>query len=145
MYQVAESGCWIWAGPTCSGGRYGRLPGVNPMKMAHRAFYEEAKGKIPKGKFVCHTCDNGLCVNPGHLFLGSHSDNMKDAAKKKRLPHLLRQSGENNSNAKYTRELANEIRCYYDTNRPSFSELARVFGLKSKGHAHAIVTRRIWR
>lgn len=145
MHEVAKNGCWIWTGPTCSGGRYGRIPGTKPLKMAHRAAYEAAKGAIPEGKLVCHTCDNGLCINPSHLFLGSHSENMKDAAKKKRLPHLLKQARENNSNAKYTQEQIEEIRRYYETHRPSFSGLAKAFGLSSKGYAHAIVTKRIWR
>jgi hypothetical protein len=69
---------------------------------------------------------------------------MKDAAKKKRLPHLLNQAGEQNSNAKYTKKFADEIRQYFNENSVSFSKLALHFGLKSRGHAHAIVARKIW-
>jgi hypothetical protein len=112
--------------------------------MAHRQAYKSFYGDIAKGMCVCHTCDNGLCVNPEHLFLGSHSDNMRDAAKKKRLPHLINQKAEANSNAIYNREFINEVRAYYELNKPSFSSLAKVFGLKSKGHAHAIVRNKIW-
>ncbi len=145
MYVKSDDGCWLWTGPTCAGGRYGRMPGGGRLKMAHRHAYEQSHGPIPDGMLVCHRCDNGLCVNPDHLFIGSHSDNMKDAAQKSRLPHLLDQSGENNSNSKYTKELADKIRCYYAEHKPSFSVLAKKFGLKSKGHAHSIVTGRIWR
>ena len=145
MYKVQEDGCWKWIGPTCANGRYGRVTGAKQIKMAHRKAYEDAFGKIAHGMCVCHACDNSLCVNPEHLFLGSHSDNMRDAAKKHRLPHLLNQSGEKNSNAKYSKEFADEVRRYYAEHRPSFAVLAEKFGLKSKGHAHAIVTNKLWK
>ena len=146
MYKILNNGCWIWSGPTCSNGRYGRVVVVSPMKMAHRDAYEKVHGEIPVGFCVCHSCDNGLCVNPEHLFIGTHSDNMKDAASKRRLPHLLNQSGENNSNAKYSKLFVEMVRYFYENSspKPSYAELARVFGLKSKGHAHAIVTKKIW-
>ena len=118
------------------------------MKMAHRASYEQFKGNIEKGLFVCHTCDNGICINPDHLFLGTNSDNQKDAYRKGRTSFngiLKDQSGERNSGAKYNKEFIISVRDYYSENNISFGELARVFNLKSRGHAHAIVTRRIWK
>lgn len=137
--------CEIWQGPTCSNGRYGRVLGPTDEFMAHRKAYSDEYGPIPEGMVVCHTCDNGLCVNPKHLFLGTQSDNMKDAFSKKRIPHLNKsQIGADNHNAKYTKEFAEQIRDYYQTHQPTFSALAKQFNLKSKGHAHAIVTKKIW-
>lgn len=76
--------CWIWTG----GGRgqgYGALKFKGKIVDAHRVSYELHYGEIPKGMFVCHTCDNRKCVNPDHLFLGTQKDNMRDCKNKGRL------------------------------------------------------------
>jgi len=148
-YLVDEkTGCWIWSGPTCAKGRYGLFDGKTggALVMAHRRSYEIHKGNIGEGLCVCHKCDNGLCINPEHLFIGTKSENMKDAFEKGRLPLFKNnnQSGENNRNAKYNKEFADRVREFYRDHRPSFSKLAKEFGLKSKGHAYNIVKFVIW-
>ncbi len=79
-----DSGCWEFVGGR-TGSNYGVLyVGNGTCVSAHRLSYEIEYGPIPKGMFVCHTCDNPPCCNPNHLFVGSLQDNKVDEVSKGR-------------------------------------------------------------
>jgi len=76
-----RSGCWEWTGGT-DGKGYGRVCWDGGRHGAHRVSWCLIRGAIPDGLYVCHHCDNKLCVNPDHLFLGTQVDNMQDWTRK---------------------------------------------------------------
>lgn len=84
-----NSGCWLWMGNLADKRGYGLVSVRSGDKYirigAHRFSWQLHKGPIPKGILVCHHCDVPSCVNPDHLFLGTHSDNTKDAHSKGRM------------------------------------------------------------
>ncbi len=81
-----NSGCWLWT-RACKSNGYGhfRHPNTSQILTAHRASYQAFVGPIPDGLQVCHKCDVRSCINPNHLFLGSHQTNMDDARLKHRF------------------------------------------------------------
>jgi hypothetical protein len=107
--------CWLWKGCTRPNG-YGRISVGKPGKrsfLVHRVAYILAKGDIPLGLLVCHSCDNRLCVNPNHLFVGTAKENTVDAARKHRMA-----SGERGGNTVLTWDAVRTIRKLYEPPPP---------------------------
>jgi DNA-binding XRE family transcriptional regulator len=117
-----NSGCWIWLGAVSHHG-YGKINVDGRTLRAHRYSWELANGPIPDGMCVLHQCDNPLCVNPDHLFLGTSQDNMDDRDRKGRQAR-----GEANGTAKLTAQQAQEIRVSSLLQR----ELAAIYGVSRK-------------
>jgi len=132
--------CWEWQGSTTSSG-YGNLAWHGLRVQAHRVAYFLTSGGIGletqfrhKGRaktyrrFVLHRCDNRLCCNPDHLFLGSMRTNQLDAYRKGRKQQP--QSG--HTNAKLSPKQVREIRKRYDSGEAKQTLLAHQFGVSQR-------------
>lgn len=129
-----NTGCWLWVGAlsdAIGSGKdgYGRVYLGGRVQRAHRYAWILFRGPIPDGVEVCHRCDVTWCVNPGHLFLGTHTDNMRDAKGKGRLrggPPW----GEGNPNAKLSEALIARARALRAAGE-NYSAIARDVGVSA--------------
>lgn len=126
-----EDDCWEWTGPrkerTSRQMPYGYLGWKGKITSPHRVAYELTNGLIPKGAFVLHRCDNHICCNPKHLYLGDHARNMQDMVERGRRKEI--NAGEKNGRAKLTQEQADEIRTLYAAGGRSQQSIADEYGV----------------
>lgn len=131
--------CWPWTHAVNRLG-YGTIGrGGGKHDRAHRVSYEIFVGPIRGGMHVLHSCDNRRCVNPAHLRLGSHAENMQDMQERGRR-NVAR--GERSGAAKLTKAQVIEIRRRRAAGERQIA-LAREYGI-DKTHVWNIVTRKVW-
>jgi hypothetical protein len=148
--------CWLWTASVNKRSGYGQFFFNGRQQTSHRVAYELSYGPVPDGLEVCHNCPNGdnpRCVNPTHLFAGSHADNMRDMANKGRAMHGDRHRskthperlcrGENRSDHKLTDAIVRIIRAERAIGTP-YSVLARRFGVTT-GTIFPAAKGRTWR
>lgn len=122
--------CWCWKAQVNSSG-YGQFrPSRKDIRErgAHRFMWMVCYGEIPRGKFVCHKCDNTSCVNPAHFFLGDNRSNALDMMNKGR--QVIRY-GEEHICAKLTNDEALEIRRLRNTGL-TYYQLAQEFEISQR-------------
>ena len=120
--KLSNDGCWNWTGTVNQKG-YGMIGcrrlniGVNSIG-AHRFSWLINIGEIPKGMWVLHKCDNKLCVNPNHLYLGDHLDNVKDAIKR---------SPTGKTTSRFSIEDVSNIKNLYSTGGYTYDRLSMMY------------------
>jgi hypothetical protein len=82
-YRFGPGDCWTWTAGIAHNG-YGKFSIKTRTFGAHRVSYTIFRGEIPKGKYICHSCDNRSCVNPAHLWPGTAKENQIDCREKGR-------------------------------------------------------------
>ncbi len=138
--KVAKTdNCWIWLGGKFTTG-YGlfKLKGKN--RYAHRIAWEITNGS-PEDAFLCHKCDNRMCVNPGHIFLGTQADNVKDCINKGRRRYT---NGSKHGMAKLNEYHIRDIRLRYETGEITQLELATEYCVSFQ-HISDIINKKKWR
>lgn len=135
----SKSECWPWVANTSPKG-YGMIGSGKTKVGAHRVSWEIHKGSIPDGLQVLHKCDNPPCVNPRHLFLGTHGDNMRDMVEKHRNKDV---KGEKNPMSKLNGCEVLKIRRRRKKFGETLRSLATDFGI-SKSNVSFIVRNESW-
>lgn len=128
---IRQDNCWGWKGPVDQGG----YPVMGCRRecgsdRGHRASWLIHKGPIPKGLHVCHACDNPICTNPKHLWIGTFKQNNDDKIRKGRAnwvqpPHKV---GSQNGGSKLTEEQVKEIKILLEKGLTS-PKIGRQYGV----------------
>lgn len=136
--------CWVWQGGISDKNesiKYGRTRLDGVMMRTHRAMWTIVNGPIPSDMCICHHCDNGLCQNPRHHFIGTRLDNNRDREEKKRG---VCKKGSANGNSVLTEPQVIEIHTLYSTGQYTLKDLATKFNC-SMMPIHGIVTKHLWK
>lgn len=137
--KFSPSGCWDWTSYKRGPNGYGGFCSNQEKYYAHRASWLIHCGEIPEGMHVLHRCDNRSCVNPEHLFLGTHAENMADmAAKGRNRTPVLR--GKAHGAAKLTED---DVRAIRAAKGVTLQYLADKYGV-ANGHIHRIRSGKVW-
>lgn len=135
-----ENQCWPWTAARSKNG-YGKVGArTYGQGYAHRAMYALTVGVIPRGLQVNHHCDNRLCINPAHLYLGTQKENMADAIRRKRfkpVPAGARPRGVQHGMARLAEADIRAIRAADTRVRGTAAALSAKYGV-SVGHIGAI-------
>lgn len=139
---VDKSGdCWVWTGGTDKDG-YGVFNArTKRYTKAHRFVYRLAYGQIPKGKIICHHCDNPSCVNPEHIYLGTYKTNAQDMARRGRMK---KQNGTDNHAAVLNWEKVRKIREMWQSGKYTQKAIADYFNV-SRGCITGIIYNVNWK
>jgi hypothetical protein len=131
-FTKLESDCWEWNAALHEDG-YGMFYCDNKNILAHRYSFELYNHSIPKGFCVCHRCDNPKCVNPDHLFLGTHKDNMQDMVSKGRKALMTR---DNNTETKiFTKDIKTIKELY---GKEKVTNIAKMFNVSRQAIYRAV-------
>lgn len=132
------SGCWLWCGAIASDTGYGIFFAGDDKRMGAHVFAWECAnpGKSREGLVVRHTCDTPNCVNPAHLVIGTHADNMADMDARGRRVNNPRR-GEAHHNSKLTRAIVERAR-YAHKHGATIADLARLYGVTTTTMAAAL-------
>lgn len=129
-----KNNCWVWWYKKTKSG-YPILEG----EYVHRLVYYLWYGVLPENKFVCHKCDNPSCVNPKHLFLGTHGDNIQDMVKKGRNA-----KGEKTNNNKLKNKQVREIKELFKNQYKTISQIADIYNV-SRSTISNIINKKTWK
>jgi hypothetical protein len=102
--------CWDWNASVTKNGGYGQLHIKGKSKLAHRFSYEIFYGAIPEGAWICHKCNNPVCCNPTHLYVGDPFTNAQDRIAAGTVYKIPPRRGEANNKTKLTSKIVKRIR-----------------------------------